>query len=377
MDKNWFEETLETLKVELKTNSYIDGSSFLFNSLQENWPDELEYDVDDDVLEDYVSDNIDLFERWMSNNEPSIKISNGYIWSFNLDRNIKDLDDNLGKNEELLIPVEGAEISDILELVKVRERFVKQGEYSKAYSYAKKILELTEKNKPSNDNALSKALESLGDIVCHLPSNRMEQASYYEKAAINKLSNNDTLSSAKLYKKAKNSEGISLSKKLELIRKSRVLFSESGVNDEASNLYIEECDINRGQKVGLEKLKLSFYKALSNYGESPWLVLFWIAIVILLWALFYSLFDINVPSDGVLNCDLSVVDDMRCFEIENKQEPHPLTYIYFSFVTFTTLGYGDYSPVEGAARFFASAQALIGLILSSLFIATFIRKFSR
>nr|WP_274612165.1 potassium channel family protein [Vibrio vulnificus] len=280
-------------------------------------------------------------------------------------------------DKEAQVDLDTATEKDIKELIKIREQLIKKESYSQAYRYAIKILECIEGSTYKNTDDLSDALESLGDIVGYLPSNFSEQVIYYEKAAVYKLSNNDTLSSAKLYKKAKDSKGISLSKQIELIRKSRVLFSESGVNDEASKLYIEECDINRKEAKGFVKVKLHFYKFLSNYGESPWFVLFWIAIVIVLWAFFYSLFDINLPSGGIFNCDLSVVDNIRCSEIASTQEPHPLTYIYFSFVTFTTLGYGDYSPVEGGARFFASAQALIGLILSSLFIATFIRKFSR
>jgi len=37
-----------------------------------------------------------------------------------------------------------------------------------------------------------------------------------------------------------------------------------------------------------------------------------------------------------------------------------IDYIYFSAVTFSTLGYGDFRPAEGAARLFAGLEALIG-----------------
>ena len=46
--------------------------------------------------------------------------------------------------------------------------------------------------------------------------------------------------------------------------------------------------------------------------------------------------------------------------------------LYMSVVTFSTLGYGDYRPI-GITRFFASIEALTGLILMSLFIVTFAR----
>ena len=45
------------------------------------------------------------------------------------------------------------------------------------------------------------------------------------------------------------------------------------------------------------------------------------------------------------------------------------TMLYFSFVTITTLGYGDIVPVSGAAKMVASGQALFGQIYLAVFIA--------
>jgi hypothetical protein len=43
--------------------------------------------------------------------------------------------------------------------------------------------------------------------------------------------------------------------------------------------------------------------------------------------------------------------------------------LYFSFVTLTTLGYGDIVPVSGAAKMLASGEALFGQIYLAVFIA--------
>ena len=43
--------------------------------------------------------------------------------------------------------------------------------------------------------------------------------------------------------------------------------------------------------------------------------------------------------------------------------------LYFSYVTQTTLGYGDLSPVAGIARAFAMVQALIGQIYIAVIVA--------
>jgi len=45
------------------------------------------------------------------------------------------------------------------------------------------------------------------------------------------------------------------------------------------------------------------------------------------------------------------------------------TMLYFSFVTITTLGYGDIVPVSGAAKILASGEALFGQIYLAVFIA--------
>ncbi len=44
-------------------------------------------------------------------------------------------------------------------------------------------------------------------------------------------------------------------------------------------------------------------------------------------------------------------------------------YVYFSVVTWTTLGYGDVSPVSELARILASSEALVGYIVMALIIA--------
>jgi uncharacterized protein YjbI with pentapeptide repeats len=51
--------------------------------------------------------------------------------------------------------------------------------------------------------------------------------------------------------------------------------------------------------------------------------------------------------------------------------------LYFSVVTFTTLGYGDLHPNGGWMRFVAGCEALSGAALMALFIVSLARKFTR
>ncbi|NJE46271.1 two pore domain potassium channel family protein [Thermococcus sp. GR7] len=53
-----------------------------------------------------------------------------------------------------------------------------------------------------------------------------------------------------------------------------------------------------------------------------------------------------------------------------------LDYEYFSVVTATTLGYGDYHPV-GVGRIIASVEALFGMFMWAVFLTVFARKYMR
>jgi len=48
--------------------------------------------------------------------------------------------------------------------------------------------------------------------------------------------------------------------------------------------------------------------------------------------------------------------------------------LYFSVTTFTTLGYGDFRPLEGLSRIFSGTEAFIGAFIMALFVYTFARR---
>lgn len=50
--------------------------------------------------------------------------------------------------------------------------------------------------------------------------------------------------------------------------------------------------------------------------------------------------------------------------------------VYFSTVTFTTLGYGDYHPV-GWVKLIAAAEAFLGAVTIALLTVIFARRFIR
>ena len=92
----------------------------------------------------------------------------------------------------------------------------------------------------------------------------------------------------------------------------------------------------------IEWLKSLFLRMVMGYGEKPLRVLGNAALVMLLYALVYYKF-------GAIG-----------------ERPF-LSSLYFSVVTFTTVGYGDLAP-RGAFRLIAASEALVGILLSGLFL---------
>jgi hypothetical protein len=48
--------------------------------------------------------------------------------------------------------------------------------------------------------------------------------------------------------------------------------------------------------------------------------------------------------------------------------------LYFSLITFTTIGYGDLVPI-GMARFIAAAEGLLGITLVSAFVVALVKRY--
>jgi hypothetical protein len=90
--------------------------------------------------------------------------------------------------------------------------------------------------------------------------------------------------------------------------------------------------------------------ALCGYGEKPFRVVFSSSLIILAYSLYYWLKGALYPSQNFSGS------------------------LYFSIVTFTTLGYGDIHPLRGITRFVASSEAFIGAFMIALFVWTLARR---
>jgi len=105
--------------------------------------------------------------------------------------------------------------------------------------------------------------------------------------------------------------------------------------------------------------ELIFGRLLFGYGERPVRVLVASALIILLCAFFYSQPHSLICRDGSAGNSF-------------------LQGLYFSTITFTTLGYGDLYPAANASsRLVAMAEAVAGGCLMALFVVCLAKRFSR
>ncbi|WP_020407472.1 ion channel [Hahella ganghwensis] len=90
-------------------------------------------------------------------------------------------------------------------------------------------------------------------------------------------------------------------------------------------------------------------------------------LVILTFATLYFFAGLSFSGESLgFEAGLPLTDNIQAF----------FSSLYFSVVTFTTLGYGDLAPI-GIARGFAALEAFIGSFTLALFVVVFVKKMTR
>jgi len=85
----------------------------------------------------------------------------------------------------------------------------------------------------------------------------------------------------------------------------------------------------------------------------------------LAWGILYSLCD-RLYDDAFSMSPALVAEAV---EDESSGEPPVSVYVYYSFVTLTTLGYGDVSPLPAPVRTFAWLEAVVGQLYIAVLVA--------
>lgn len=81
-----------------------------------------------------------------------------------------------------------------------------------------------------------------------------------------------------------------------------------------------------------------------------------------IWALFYVLVNILIPGSFSVQISGSAFAQLQAF-------------LYYSFVTLTTLGYGDIAPISGTARALSTIEAILGQFYIAILVAGLVAAF--
>lgn len=154
------------------------------------------------------------------------------------------------------------------------------------------------------------------------------------------------------------------------------VYDENAFPERVRANYLREMDLRRRQAwaVGdyLRALKLAGSRWVMRYGTSPWRVVGASLVLIAVCAVLYPL------TGGIREIR---GDALITYRIEDPSATPWRVLVtaffkslYFSVVTFATLGYGDIQPIGSWARLIAGVEALLGALLMALLVFVLTRS---
>jgi len=155
----------------------------------------------------------------------------------------------------------------------------------------------------------------------------------------------------------------------EIYRHLTNIVEAKGHYNQAGHFYHKEKIMRRMQmrRWTREWMWSKIVDVLCGYGENFDRVIGFSLSAILVSAVLFALLGIQGPEGMVrLNLHVGMAENMKSF----------LLCVYYSVVTFTTLGYGDFTPV-GWSRLVAASEAFTGAFAMALFVVVFVRHMTR
>jgi len=159
-------------------------------------------------------------------------------------------------------------------------------------------------------------------------------------------------------------------KAAEVCRNIKQCYENFGSYETAGDFYYGEMECRRKQAHFRKRIGLEFMRFSAGYGERSNRVILTCLITVLLCAFLYLFSGVNTD-EGIINRELypdfsqtysTLVDYFHC--------------LYFSVVSFTTIGYGDYRPL-GVSRFIGASEGFFGAFFIAMFVLTIGRKMNR
>ena len=136
---------------------------------------------------------------------------------------------------------------------------------------------------------------------------------------------------------------------------------------------------------GIDRIKSEVVKNLNGYGERWYYGLGWSVVIIFICALFYMTgLQVNetLEIDSYLIKYICTIPEFFSFNwIVNidwlQWFKHLSSSLYFSMMTFTTVGYGNIQAIGGVSHFISFIQMFFGVILMTVTTGTLLRKIFR
>lgn len=121
------------------------------------------------------------------------------------------------------------------------------------------------------------------------------------------------------------------------------------------------------KRFSMNRLSSKIVDLFCGYGEDPLRVVIFSWALIFFSAFFYYFFGLRFGGEfQVFSMDQTLQQNINFF----------LECLYYSVVTFTTLGYGDFIPI-GFSRLIAALEAFTGSFTIALFVVVFVKKMTR
>lgn len=365
--REWYNKALGSLTEKLRSENKVNGLEFLEDFVLEH-RDEYFEDLEFNDVDHFVSEEFDMFQKWLEQ-EQTHKVSvrqNGKWHSLGTEK--KDslklkTEFGLTPDETSLLELEALAFhaDKVDEFKRLYQKLASTNFHELKYKCAFRLSKCAELNREISENELIQFWINASDAARDA-SMLKESCDCKSKAAYHYVRISEHESAAILYEEAFDIvKNIDHEYKMQLLKNARIQYQLFGNHEAASRVFTKEKKIEYSEATTSKKVALFLYRVSSSYGESPKTVL---------WNCFFVLL---ISTLIVFYMDITVKDEEAAL--------HWLSYLarsaYYSVITFTTLGYGDFYPKTHWGQLVASLLALLGLVYSSLFMVAVVRKYSR
>lgn len=155
----------------------------------------------------------------------------------------------------------------------------------------------------------------------------------------------------------------------EIYRDLRKHAEHEGIFSMAGEFIQKELTMRRMQlpKFSSKRLTSKIIDLFCGYGEAPVRIIGISVLIIICCAVIYAFTGLNYQGNiQKIDTSVSLIANVNLL----------FSCLYYSVVTFTTLGYGDFTPV-GISRTIAALEAFTGSFTIALFVVVFVKKMTR